>query len=97
MHFRYRTCDIDVTPDFSLGRYFAHARIEPCQDLSETGLDEVRESGDLGDFNREADAIAYAHKWAIERIDERLNPVVCHMDMDESDQTLSSVSCSRSD
>jgi len=77
MHFRYRSCDIDVTPEFSLGRYFARARIEPCQDLSEAGLDDVHESGDLGDFGREADAIAYAHKWAIDWIDGRMNPVVC--------------------
>jgi hypothetical protein len=77
MHFRYRTCDIDVTPEFSVGRYFARAKIEPCQDLSEVGLDEVYESGDLGDFAKEADAIAYAHKWAIDWIDERINPVVC--------------------
>lgn len=97
MHFRYRTCDIDVTPKFSLGRYFAHATIEPCQDLSETGLDEVRESGDLGDFDSEADAVACAHKWAIERIDEHLNPLVCHMDMDHSDQSLFSANRSRSD
>jgi hypothetical protein len=82
MHFRNRTWDIEVIPQFSLGRYFARARIESCQDLSEAGLDEVHESGDLGDFGREADAIAYAHKWAIDWIDEHVNPVVCRKGKD---------------
>ncbi|XUW90533.1 hypothetical protein OH764_26665 [Burkholderia sp. M6-3] len=86
MHFLYGTCDIDVTAEFSLGRYFPRARIEPCQDLSEAGLDEVHESGDLGDFGNEADAIAYAHKWAIEWIDERMNPVVRLKDKNDKDK-----------
>ncbi|MFL9944135.1 hypothetical protein [Paraburkholderia graminis] len=82
MHFLYRTCDIDATPVFSLGRFFARVTITPCQDLSEAGLDEVYESGDLGDFRAEADAIAYARKWAVDWIDERLNPAVCRKNMD---------------
>ena len=90
MHFQYRTCSIDVTHTFSLGRYFACARIDPCQDISETGLLEMHDSGDLGDFAVEADAIAYAHEWAIAWIEEHLNPVICRMDKDESDRTLSS-------
>jgi hypothetical protein len=49
-------------------------------------LDEVHESGDLGDFGNEADAIAYAHKWAIEWIDERMNPVVRLKDKNDKDK-----------
>lgn len=82
MHFLYRTWDIDVTPVFSIGRYFARARIASSQDLCEPGYDDVYESADLGDFDKEADAIAYAHKWAIEWIEERMNPVVCRLDKD---------------
>jgi hypothetical protein len=82
MHLLYRNCDIDVTPAFSLGRFFARVTITPCQDLSEPGLDEVYESGDLGDFCVEADAIAYAEKWAVDWIDNRLNPVVCRKNTD---------------
>ncbi|HEY4298370.1 MAG TPA: hypothetical protein VGM85_18000 [Paraburkholderia sp.] len=76
MHFCYRACTIDATPVFSLGRYVAQATIVPSQDLSEASGDGT-ESRDLGDFDSEADAVAFAHKWAIDWIDGHLNPVVC--------------------
>lgn len=77
MLFRYETFGVDVTPKFSRGRYFSRVKIEPCRDLSQAGPDEEYESGDLGDFASEADAIAYARKWAIDWINERISPVVC--------------------
>lgn len=74
MHFCYRACVINATPEFSLGRYFAHARIEQSQDLSEFGAFGSYDSGDLGDFATEADAVAFAQSWAIEWIEARLDP-----------------------
>ena len=79
MHFCYRACTIDATPQFSVGRYFARARIEPSQDLSEPDGDATYESADLGDFSTEADAVGYAYEWAIRWVDENLNPVVCRI------------------
>jgi hypothetical protein len=53
----------------------------------------VHESGDLGDFGNEADAIAYAHKWAIEWIDERMNPVVRLKDKNDKDKDWDDLTC----
>lgn len=82
MHFCYRACIINATPEFSLGRYFAHARIDQSQDLSECAAFGSYDSGDLGDFASEADAIAVAHAWAIEWIDARLDPHSRHPEGD---------------
>lgn len=80
MHFCYRACTIDATPEFSLGRYFAHAKIERSQDISEGMGCDTYDSGDLGDFDSEADAVAFAHSWAIEWIETQLGPGIRRTD-----------------
>jgi hypothetical protein len=77
MHFHYRRCTVDATPEFSMGRYFARAKIEFFQDLSTNGT-AIYESDDLGDFDSAIDAVVFARQWAIDWIDERLDPVTYH-------------------
>jgi len=81
MHFRYRTCSIDATPDFSVGRYFARVRIELSPEACERmGAETTYESADLADFSDEAEAVAHAHQWAIGWIDKHLAAVTSTSD-----------------
>jgi hypothetical protein len=41
MYFHYRRCDVDLTPVFSVGRYFARVRIVLAKDLTDAGSDFV--------------------------------------------------------
>jgi hypothetical protein len=78
MHFHFRCCNVDATPEFSMGRYFARARIEFLLDLPATNGNAIYESDDLGDFDSMISAIDFARKWAIDWINARLTPVTYH-------------------
>ena len=70
MEYEYRGWVIDATPDFSLGRFFAHARIiraSPDDDVDT----EMHIERNLAWFNSEDEAIQVARHWAIEWIDRR--------------------------
>jgi hypothetical protein len=69
MRHMYKSCTVDVTPDFSLGQFFAHARITraPSDGIFNA---QMCDSGDLGRFNSEAEAMALAYQWAIAWVDE---------------------------
>lgn len=78
MRFHYRDCYVDAAPAFSVGRFFAHVRISPSKELTDAGMAEKFESGDLGDFGSEADAVRHAQEWAVGWIDEQL--AACRLD-----------------
>ena len=70
MKFEYRGWVIDATPDFSLGQFFAHARLirgSPDDDVDA----EMHIERNLPWFDNEDEAIQVAHRWAIEWIDAR--------------------------
>jgi hypothetical protein len=70
MAFEYRGWVIDATPDFSLGKFFAHARLIRAapEDDADT---EMHIERDLAWFDNEEEAIQVARQWAIEWIDAR--------------------------
>jgi hypothetical protein len=78
MHFHFRCCNVDATPEFTMGRYLARARIEFLLDLPATNGNAIYESDDLGDFDSMISAIDFARKWAIDWINARLTPVTYH-------------------
>ncbi|MBC8752713.1 hypothetical protein OKW43_007888 [Paraburkholderia sp. WC7.3g] len=66
----YRGWIIDATPDFSLGKFFAHARlvrISPDDDVDS----EMHIERDLAWFDTEDEAIEVAQQWAFAWICER--------------------------
>jgi hypothetical protein len=67
--FTYQAFVIEATGEYSLSCYFAR---EPITVASTKSGDEGSEysSDDLGDFEHEVDAIALAHQWAIDWINE---------------------------
>lgn len=70
MEYAYRGWIIDATPEFSLGQFFAHARIirvSPDDDADT----EMHIERNLAWFDSEDEAIELAHQWAIEWIDAR--------------------------
>jgi hypothetical protein len=68
-HFAYKAFTIDATPDLSLGRFFARTWITHCPtEGDEEG--ETHEASDLGQFDIEAEAVAFAHQGVIDWIDE---------------------------
>jgi hypothetical protein len=70
MEYEYRGWIIDATPDFSLGKFFAHARLTraSCDCDADT---EMRIERDLLWFDNEGEATQAAHQWTIEWIDAR--------------------------
>lgn len=61
---------IDPTPRRADGEFIAHVRISILtEDGSET---ELFASGDLAGFDSRLDAVAFAKKWAGDRLDLRL-------------------------
>ncbi|MFM0627565.1 hypothetical protein [Paraburkholderia xenovorans] len=70
MKYEYGGWVIDATPDFSLGQFFAHARIiraSPDDDVDT----EMHIERNLAWFETEDQAIEVARQWAIDWIDTR--------------------------
>ncbi|MFL9959161.1 hypothetical protein PQR65_37820 [Paraburkholderia nemoris] len=66
----YRGWIIDATPDFSLGKFFAHARlVRVSRDDDVEG--EMHIERDLSYFDTEDEAIEVAQQWAFAWICER--------------------------
>ncbi|MCP2091339.1 UNVERIFIED_ORG: hypothetical protein J2Y81_007426 [Paraburkholderia sediminicola] len=66
----YRGWIIDATPDFSLGKFFAHARLVRVS--SDDDVDgEMHIERDLSYFDTEDEAIEVAQQWAFAWIYER--------------------------
>lgn len=62
--------NIDATPNFSAGRYFAHARLTRVS--SNDGEEpEMHIERDIAWFESESEAVQWAYQWAIGWIDER--------------------------
>ena len=70
MKFKYRGWVIDPTPDFSLGQFFAHARLIRRSPDDDAGT-EMHIERNIAWFDNEDEAIQLARKWAIEWIDAR--------------------------
>lgn len=70
MEYEYGGWIIDATPDFSLGKFFAHARLT-CSSPESDVATEIHIERDLAWFDTEADAIQVAHQWALAWIDKR--------------------------
>jgi hypothetical protein len=69
MRYTYKDFAIDATPDFSLGRFFARARIT-CNRCGGENDGETHDLRDLGHFEAERDAVVFARVWAVSWIDE---------------------------
>jgi hypothetical protein len=70
MQYEYGGWIIDATPEFSLGKFFAHARLTRAS--SDDGEDpEMHIERDIAWFDGEDPAVQCAHQWAIAWIDER--------------------------
>lgn len=70
MEFEYRGWVIDATPDFSLGQFFAHARLIRASPDDDTDT-EMHIERNLAWFENQDEAIEVARQWAIEWIDAR--------------------------
>ncbi len=70
MLFQYKGFVVDATPDFSLGEFWARARIAPGA-LNVPQQPWTVDQPDLGHFSREALAIEHAITWAREWVDAR--------------------------
>lgn len=66
----YRGWFIDVTPEFSLGQFFAHARIIRASPDDDADT-EMHIERNLAWFDNEDEAIELARRWATEWIDAR--------------------------
>jgi hypothetical protein len=74
MRYAYKDFTIDATPDFSLGRFFARARI--IRDRSAGKNEgETYDLRDLAECDIERDAITFAHMRAVSWIDEHERPI----------------------
>ncbi|CAE6843834.1 hypothetical protein R75461_07154 [Paraburkholderia nemoris] len=62
---------VDSVPTFSVGRFFAQARISQVHPATHEQV-AIFASINLPDFATEAEAIAFSNKWAIEWIHENL-------------------------
>lgn len=70
MEYEYGGWIIDAIPDFSLGRFFAHARLSRASPDNNADT-EMHIERDLAWFDSEDKAIQVARQWAIEWIDAR--------------------------
>jgi hypothetical protein len=70
MEFEYRGWVIDATPDFSLGKFFAYARLIRASPDDDADA-EMHIERNLSWFENQDEAIQVAHQWAIEWIDAR--------------------------
>jgi len=66
----YRGWIIDATPDFSLGKFFAHARLVRIS-ADEKMDGEMHIERDLSYFDTESEAIEAAQQWAFDWISVR--------------------------
>ncbi|WP_216673519.1 hypothetical protein [Paraburkholderia solitsugae] len=66
----YRGWIIDATPDFSLGKYFAHARLVRASSDDQVDV-EMHIERDLSYFDTEDEAIEVAQQWAFAWVCER--------------------------
>jgi hypothetical protein len=74
MQYEYGGWVIDATPDFSLGKFFAHARL--TRTSSEDGEEpEMHIERDIAWFESENEAVECARRWAIAWIDERAGTI----------------------
>jgi hypothetical protein len=69
MQYEYGGWNIDATPDFSLGKFFARARLTRASPDSERDA-EMHVGRDLAWFDSEDEAVQFAHRWAIKWIDK---------------------------
>lgn len=69
MQYEYGGWNIDATPDFSLGKFFARARLTRALPDSEEDA-EMHVGRDLAWFDNEDEAVQFAHQWAIAWIDK---------------------------
>ena len=70
MEYEYGGWIINATPDFSLGKFFAHARLTPSSPESNVDT-EMHIERNLAWFDNEDEAIQVARRRAIEWIDAR--------------------------
>jgi hypothetical protein len=70
---------VDSVPTFSVGRFFAQARIFQVHPATQEQI-EVFASVNLPDFATEAEAVAFSNKWAIEWIHENLSEITVTKD-----------------
>jgi hypothetical protein len=70
MEYEYGGWIINAIPDFSLGKFFAHARLTPSSPESNVDT-EMHIERNLAWFDNEDEAIEVARQWAIEWIDAR--------------------------
>ncbi|EIM96547.1 hypothetical protein WQE_34366 [Paraburkholderia hospita] len=70
MEFEYRGWVIDATPEFSLGQFFAHARIIRASPDDDADT-EMHIERNLAWFENQEEAVQLARQWAIEWIDAR--------------------------
>lgn len=66
----YRGWIIDATPDFSLGKFFAHARLVRAS-IDDDADAEMHIERNLAWFDTEDEAIQVAQQWAFTWISER--------------------------
>jgi hypothetical protein len=65
----YRNFSVDSIPMFSVGRFFAQARIYRIEAHTHDEI-EIYAAINLPDFGTEADAIAFSNEWAVHQIEE---------------------------
>ncbi|MEW9585033.1 hypothetical protein ABQJ48_26415 [Paraburkholderia sp. DGU8] len=74
MEFEYRGWVIDATPEFSLGQFFAHARLVRASSGDDVEP-EMHIERNLAWFDDQDEAIELARQWAIEWVDAREDKV----------------------
>jgi hypothetical protein len=84
MEYEYRGWVIDATPDFSLGRFFAHARLIRASPDDDADA-EMHIERNLAWFDNEDEAIEVARQSAIEWIVAR-DSSIARTDTDSSTQ-----------
>jgi hypothetical protein len=60
----YKGCAIDATPDFSLGKFFARARMTRASADADADA-EIHTARDLAWFDSEDEAIQFGYQWAM--------------------------------
>jgi len=70
MEFEYKGWVIDATPEFSLGQFFAHARLIRASSGDDVEP-EMHIERNLAWFDDQDEAIELARQWAIEWVDTR--------------------------
>ena len=70
MEYEYGGWSIDPMPEFSLGKFFAHARIRRVSPECDADT-EVQIERDLACFDTEDEAVQVALNWAIDWINTR--------------------------